>query len=101
MLKNLLLLTGFSTFAVIVIVAFNIYHNYTQSSLSDTTQTRIIPIPPTFDKETITQLKERDPISVSLSGKTEVQSEDTKDSPSTTISVTPSATTSGTLISNL
>lgn len=79
MLKNLLLLTGFSTFAVIIIVGFNIYHNLTISSLPDTTQIRIIPIKPTFDKETITKLRDRVPLSVSLIGKSEVVSEDSKE----------------------
>ncbi len=76
MLKNLLLLSGFSAFAVIVIIAFNIYHNYTLSSLPSATQRRIEPIPATFDKETIESLEKRKTVNVSLSDKTQVISED-------------------------
>lgn len=76
MLKNLLLLSAFSAFAVVVIIAFNIYHGFTLSSLSSVTQKRVFPITPTFDKETIDKLKERENVNVNLSDKTKVISED-------------------------
>lgn len=76
MLKNLLILSAFSAFAVVVIISLNIYHNYTLSSLPKTTKTRIIPLKPNFDTDTIEELKKRTPIGVNLSEKTEVVSED-------------------------
>lgn len=98
MLKNLLLLSGFSTFAVIVIISFNIYHNHTLSSLPDVTQQRVVAIPSTFDKQTLMELRKRTPISVSLFDKTEVVSEDAKDTPITQ-TPTPSITTTQTISS--
>lgn len=78
MLKNLLLLSGFSTFVVIVVVGFNIYHNSTISSLSTRTQKHVSPITPTFDKKTLSDLKKRKSITVSLEEKSDVISEDSK-----------------------
>lgn len=79
MLKNLLLLSAFSTFAVIVIVALNIYHGYTLSSLPIVTQQRVVSIPSSFDKQTIAELKKRTSIPVDLIERTKVISEDSKD----------------------
>ncbi len=76
MLKNLLLLSAFSAFCVIIIIGLNIYHGYTLSSLPSTTQKRVVPITPTFDKDTIEKLKERKNVSANLSEKTKVVSED-------------------------
>ena len=84
MLKNLILLSGFSTFAVLVIVGFNIYHGLTLSSLPPTTQTRVIPIPPTFDKDTIEELRKRTSIPVNLQEKTAVVSDDSQSPNATT-----------------
>lgn len=81
MLKNLILLTGFSTFVVIVIVSLNIYHNHSLSSLPGTTQKHVTPISPNFDKKTLETLEKRSPISVDLDEKSKVTSED---SPSAT-----------------
>lgn len=78
MLKNLILLTGFSTFVVIVIVSLNVYHNYSLSSLPGTTQTHVTSISPNFDKKTLETLEKRTPISVSLDEKSKVVSEDSK-----------------------
>ena len=98
MLKNLLLLSGFSTFAVIAIVAFNIYHNYTLSSLPEVTQTRALSIPSTFDSQTIESLRSRKPIQVDLQEKTGVISEDSKNSSTTPVEPekTPEASRSAT-----
>lgn len=76
MLKNLLLLSGFSAFAVIVILSFNIYHNYTISSLPKSTQKKVINIPSTFDKKTLSELKKRSAFPVDLFEQTKVLSED-------------------------
>lgn len=88
MLKNLLLLTAFSTFAVIVIIAFDVYHKIQVSSLSENTKVRVVPIPSNFDIKTIGSLKKRTPISVSLIDKSSVVSEDSK-SPASNPSPTP------------
>lgn len=78
MLKNLLLLSAFSTFAVIIIIGFNVYHNYTLSSLPNLTKKRVVSIPASFDKETLDELKIRTPIVVDLFEKTKVISEDSQ-----------------------
>lgn len=92
MLKNILLLTAFSTFAVIVIVAFDVYHKIQISSLPENTKKRVIPIAPNFDTKTLDSLKSRVPIVVSIEGKSQVVSEDTK-----TATLTPSPTITPTL----
>lgn len=98
MLKNLLLLTGFSTFVVIVIVGLNVYHTSTLSSLPKNTQQKIIPIDPDFDKKTLETLKKREQITTSINDKSPVVSDDSKQtgaavnaSPAITISPTKAA----------
>lgn len=89
MLKNLLLLSGFSTFVVIIIIGLDIYHGYTLSSLPATTQKHVESIVPNFDKKTLNELKKRVPIQVSLQDKSTVVSDDSKET-QTTPSPTPS-----------
>jgi hypothetical protein len=90
MLKNLIYLSGFSLFVVIVIIALNIYHNSTISTLPAITQTRIIQITPTFDKTTIDNLKKRKQINVDLNEKSTITSVDSKSaSESAAVEVTP------------
>lgn len=94
MLKNLLLLSGFSAFAVTIIIAFNIYHNFTLSSLPASTLKRVVEIPPTFDKDTLDELQKRMPATVNLSEKTKVISEDSQNTltlPTPSISETQDA----------
>lgn len=93
MLKNLLLLSGFSTFAVMIIIGLNIYHNYSLSSLPQSTQAHVVPIPATFDKKTLSELKKRKPINVTIQGKSEIVSDDSKETGSGT-TPTPSPTVS-------
>lgn len=98
MLKNLILLSGFSAFVVICIVGLNIYHGITLSSLPASTQKHVAPITPTFDKKSLEELKKRSVITVSLQEKSGVISVDTKEitlltpTPSKTISASTSAT---------
>ncbi len=87
MLKNLILLSGFSTFAVIVIIGFNIYHNNTISSLPEVTQERVLNIPSTFDEQTIESLRTRKSIEVNITDKTTVVSEDSKNASTNPISL--------------
>lgn len=93
MLKNLLLLSGFSTFAVIIIIGLNVYHNYSLSSLPQSTQTHVSPIPESFDKKTLDDLKKRETINVVIEGKSEIVSADSKETNTTTITPTPSIQT--------
>ena len=86
MLKNLLLLAGFSTFVVFVIIGLNVFHDHEVSSLPASTQIHVNSITPNFDTKTLDQLKKRTPISVSLLEKSAVVSEDSKQ---TTILPTP------------
>jgi len=78
MLKNLILLSGFSTFVVIVLVGLNVYHSSVTSTVPAITQIRVVPISSTFDNKTIEELKKRTPLIVSLREKSAVVSEDTK-----------------------
>jgi hypothetical protein len=78
MLKNLFLLSGFSTFVVIVLVGFSVYHSSITSIVPAITQIHVIPIPATFDSKTIEELKKRTPVIVSLKEKSGIVSEDTK-----------------------
>lgn len=101
MLKNLLLLSGFSTFAVIVIIVLNVYHDYSLSSLPASTQAHVIQIPSSFDKKTLNELKKRKPINAIIEGKSGIISDDSKEtgvniSPTTTITPTPITQTSKT-----
>jgi hypothetical protein len=92
MLKNLLLLSGFSTFAVIIIIGLNIYHNHELSTLPSTTQVHVVSIPGSFDKKTLNNLKKRVPINVDLLEKSSVVSEDSKKTGTTTPTTTPTPT---------
>jgi len=76
MLKNLLLLSGFSTFVVIIIIGLNVYRNLTPSTLRNTTQIKIEPITPDFDTTTLGELKRRVPVRVDLSEESTVISEE-------------------------
>lgn len=87
MLKNLLLLSGFSTFAVIIIIGLNVYHNYSLSSLPQSAQTHVSPIPASFDKKTLTELKKREVINVVIEGKSEIVSADSKETSTNPITV--------------
>lgn len=78
MLKNLFLLSGFSTFVVIVLVSLNVYHSLVTSTVPSITQIRIVPIPATFDSKTIDELKKRTSVIVNLKEKSGIVSEDTK-----------------------
>lgn len=97
MLKNFLLLTAFSTFVVIVIVALDVFHKYQVSSLKENTKRRVVSISPNFDTDTMESLRNRKPIIVGLEGKSAVVSEDsssgTTPTPSPTSTLSPTPTT--------
>ena len=77
MLKDLVILTGFSTFVVVVIIGLNLYHEYRISTVPINTQEHVIPINPTFDLKTIDSLKKRSLIQVNLQDKSSIVSKDT------------------------
>lgn len=76
MFKNILLLVGFSTFVVFAIIALNIYHTRTTSTIPPITQKYSIPINPSFDLETLQALKNRNSIPVDLTSKSGVITQD-------------------------
>lgn len=76
MLKNLIYLSGFSLFVVIVIIFLNIYHANITSTLPATTQQHIKPISSTFDTKTLDELKKRTSITINLDDLSAVTSED-------------------------
>lgn len=97
MLKNLLLLSGFSAFVVAVIIGLNIYHDNSTTSLPLSTQTHVTAISPDFDKKSIDNLKKRVPIETSLTEKSNIVSEDSK---TTSSEITPTPTQSATVVAS-
>lgn len=92
MLKNLLLLTGFSTFAVVVIVGLNIYHTRVTSTTPPATRAKIISIDPSFDSKTINELKKRSTISENLTDKPTILLSDSLDTASSSPTIAPTPT---------
>lgn len=78
MLKNLLLLAGFSTFVVVVIIGLNLFHESQLNSLPKTTQKRIKEIPAKFDTDTLNDLKGRLTIPSDITEDSAVLSEDSR-----------------------
>ena len=76
MFKNILLLVGFSTFVVFAIIAFNIYHARTTSTIPPITQKYSTPIDSSFDMETLQALKNRNAIPIDLQSKSGVITQD-------------------------
>lgn len=91
--KEYLLLLGSILIIIIIWVLFNIYHNYTTSTIDPSENLTIIPIEGTFDRNTINQAKNRKRVDVSLdSVKTLTASPSPKISPTPTIIASPSPT---------
>lgn len=67
MLKNLIFLFGFSTFVTIVWISTTIYHNSVTSKISEANKTKIEPINPNFDIQSLESLDARQSIIVNLS----------------------------------
>lgn len=76
MFKNILLLVGFSTFVVFAIIALNIYHTRTTSTIPPITQKYSTPIDPSFDMKTLQSLKNRNSVPVDLTSKSGVVTKD-------------------------
>lgn len=64
--KEFLFLLGSMLIIIIAWVVFNIYHNYTTSTLDSNENLTIIPIEGKFDQDTINQVKNRKRVDVSL-----------------------------------
>lgn len=67
MLKNFILLFGFSTFVTIVWIIATIHHNSVTSKISPVNKSRIAPIESSFDKKAIDGLKTKENIRANLS----------------------------------
>ncbi len=89
-----------SSFIVVVAwIAFNIYHIYITSTISQTIQAQLIPISPLFDPTTIKQLKTREDIAPIFDIQTNVQTNASQAATTPTpasysAQVTPTASTS-------
>lgn len=59
MLRNLLYLAILTTIVVFSMIGFNIFHNYTTSTVSQDTGEAITPITPTFDRGALEALRQR------------------------------------------
>lgn len=94
MLKNLIFFSGFTLFVVAAWVGLGIYHNTTTSTISQTTNIRVLPIAPSFDKDTIDELRKRKMIIVNLREDAIIPSiipdnQSTQSATPTPISITP------------
>lgn len=72
MLKNLIILFGFSTFVTIVWIGTTIFHNSAQSQISESNQRKIEPINSNFDMDTFDQLDTRQEVVVNLSDQLDI-----------------------------
>lgn len=102
MIKHLLYLSILTTFAVASWLGFNIYHNITNSTVSTSTNVKIVPISPVFDIKTLQTLKKRIIIPANLTEKTiRIASSSAQQIPQLPISATPIQTaTSSTGLNN-
>lgn len=93
--KEYLLLLGSILIIIIIWVIFNIYHNYTTSTIDPNENLIIIPIEGTFDQNTINQVKNRKRVEASLDSIINLTaSPSPKISPTPTIVASPSSTLS-------
>lgn len=102
MLKNLVYLSIFTTFVVLVWVALSIYNSINSSTITRVESTQIIPINPTFNTAVITSLQNRIQVPVDLSSQltsTQSASGIVNGAPVETISL-PSLTPTPTLVSS-
>lgn len=67
MIKSLLYLAILTTVTVLSWIVLSIYHNYTTSTIDQTTNIIITPIEPEFDQETIQKIKLKKVINANLS----------------------------------
>jgi len=67
MIKSLLYLAIFTTATVITWIILSVYHNYTTSTIAQSTSIIITPIAPEFDQETIEKIKLKKVINADLS----------------------------------
>lgn len=82
--KEYLLILGSILIIIIIWVAFNIYHNYTSSTVDSNESITIIPIQGTFDQNMVSQIKNRKRVDAPLDSIKNLVA-----SPSPTISPTP------------
>ena len=97
MLKNLLLLSIFSVVIAVTIVTINIYLGQLKTTVSPSVEKIISPISPSFDVQTIKELRQRISIPVNLNDKSEAKNSNENEIVNTaTRSAKPSITASPT-----
>jgi len=89
MLKNLIILGILTVITVSAWIGFDVYHNFTTSTISKDTAKTVIPITPTFDQEAISLVQKRQQLPVDLAGGPQAATESARRS-----TPTPSATSS-------
>lgn len=93
MFKNLLLLSGFSAFVVFTIIGLNIYHTRVTSTIPDATKIKSTPIDPIFDEQTLQSLKKRTGVTIDLTSRSGVITQDEIDATQGgTLTTTPTPT---------
>jgi len=98
MIKNLLILSGFTAFVVFLWIGLTVFHNSVDTQIPATTQSRIIPITPNFDITTLDSLKKREVIQTNLATEAQLLNDSATKSSSivTPFSVPTSASESAT-----
>lgn len=66
MIRGLLFFAILTTFAIIAIIFFNVYHNVTTPKISEVLKIKNIPITPAFDINTLEKLNQRKQININL-----------------------------------
>lgn len=95
--KNILYIAIFTTFAVVSWIGLTIYHSYTKSTVSTDVTVKVTPIDESFDIDSLQTLKTRKTIPADLSQSIKVSSPSAAASPTPTptlkptLSITPSA----------
>lgn len=57
--KDLLFIAASFFILILIYIGFSIYHNSAESTISESTNIQILPITPSFDDKTISDLKKR------------------------------------------
>lgn len=72
MIKNLLILSGFTAFVVFLWIGLTVFHNSVDTQIPVTTQSRIVPITPSFDTTTLDSLKKREVVQTNLASEAQL-----------------------------
>lgn len=90
MIRNILYITIFTAFIVLLWIVFSIKYTLDTSTISQQTSIQISPIPPTFDQTTLQELETRSKVNVNLSDPSPYTSSTTRQASGSSSFNTPS-----------